>query len=310
MKDSDTIDNFSNKQQVQAYENSRPRYPKEMMIDLVKEHKKSIINNNSNNRNIVYDSNNILLDVATGTGQIASKLTNDFQTVIATDISNKQLSVPINKYKDIKNLHFIEGNAHDLELVLKESIKLNIIKNNTTKVDVITLGQCFHWFNKDKFFLSANKVLKSTGIIAICGYNFIRVMNPGFNEASLKFYKTVRPYFDFDRGILENEYKDIEFPKQYCINRYNYIQKLQVSSDLMYNYCLSSSAYHCYMKKYFGEDYISRSSKNDKINSHQDTSITDPLKELENYISEYKKTNSDVIDIEIDYFMIILNKKI
>lgn len=76
-------DNFS--KQASGYSKFRPQYPDEMIdyiISFVKNKKQA-------------------LDIATGNGQVASKLSAFFETVYATDISQKQLDNAIVKENTI-----------------------------------------------------------------------------------------------------------------------------------------------------------------------------------------------------------------
>jgi len=66
-------DNFS--KQAVDYSKFRPQYPKEMIECII-----SFVNNKST-----------ALDIATGNGQVAHKLSAYFKKVYATDISQKQL---------------------------------------------------------------------------------------------------------------------------------------------------------------------------------------------------------------------------
>lgn len=66
-------DNFSN--QASEYSKFRPSYPPELIEHIVS----------------FTESREMALDVATGNGQIAQKLSEYFQTVYATDISENQL---------------------------------------------------------------------------------------------------------------------------------------------------------------------------------------------------------------------------
>lgn len=66
-------DNFS--KQAVDYSKFRPQYPEEMIRYLI-----SFVDNKS-----------IALDLATGNGQVAHKLSAHFKNVFATDISQKQL---------------------------------------------------------------------------------------------------------------------------------------------------------------------------------------------------------------------------
>jgi SAM-dependent methyltransferase len=78
--------------------------------------------------------------------------------------------------------------------------------------DLITVGQALHWFDIPKFFDEAKRVGKPGGVIAVWGYGLLKI-NPEIDEKLYHFYtKVVGPYWDKERKLVDEQYKNIPFP--------------------------------------------------------------------------------------------------
>src|SRR6478735_7435496 len=121
-------DNFS--QQSKAYANFRPRYPAALYDFLY-------------TQITAFDK---ALDIATGNGQVAVELSKKFNEVHATDISPKQLA----EAPALPNVFY------KIERAEESSFPGNYF-------DLITTAQAIHWFNFDKFYNTAKRMLKQDG---------------------------------------------------------------------------------------------------------------------------------------------------
>lgn len=134
-------------------------------------------------------------DCATGNGQIAQHLATRYTEVIATDISKKQLA---NAYL-ANNIHYQICPAEKTSLPSQH-------------VNLITVGQALHWFDREAFFSEAKRVLAPGGILAAIGYSFLHI-NPKVDQLILHFYSDiVGPYWDEARKLVEEKYASINFP--------------------------------------------------------------------------------------------------
>lgn len=250
-------DVFSFDNQSIQYDIARPTYPDELI-----------------NKILQYCTNkDCVLDVATGTGILLFPLSKHFNKSIGIDISETQISIPKEKYKDYHNLEFKIGDAHKLEEVKKD-----------TKYDAICVAQGFHWFDDKLFFESAKKVLKENGIIALAGYNMLRILNnKEFETLVNDWYSLIKPHFEFDRTILENEYQSYTFPYD-LIKKFNFVKKQEVKLSKVITYLESFSAYRCYLK-------------NNKSNE-------DPIVIIKNYMD---KSGDIDVSTETDFFLFILS---
>lgn len=170
-------DNFS--KQAVDYSKFRPQYPEEMIEFIV-----SFVNNKST-----------ALDVATGNGQVAHKLSTHFKKVFATDISQKQLDNVIQA---------------DNIIYSKESAEKTSFENQ--EFDLIIVAQAVHWFDFELFYKEIYRILKPEGIFAVMGYGLFST-NPDSDKILQHFYyNIVGPYWDAERKYLDESYETIPFP--------------------------------------------------------------------------------------------------
>ena len=134
-------------------------------------------------------------DCATGSGQAALGLVNDFNKVIATDASRRQIENAIRHEK----ISYQVAPAH------KTAIRME-------SIDLITVAQALHWFEFDRFYNEAKRVLKPQGIIAVWTYNLLSI-TPEIDSMIKYFYMDiVGEFWPPERRFVENGYKNIPFP--------------------------------------------------------------------------------------------------
>lgn len=170
-------DNFS--QQAAAYVQFRPYYPEALIEYLV-----SFVSHRQT-----------ALDVATGNGQVAEKLSSHFETVYATDISEKQLANATRKSNIIYKKEAAESTGF-----------------SDRQFDLITVAQAVHWFQFDLFYKEVYRILKPDGVFAILGYGLFST-NPDSDRILMDYYHNiVGPYWDAERKYVDEMYETIPFP--------------------------------------------------------------------------------------------------
>ena len=134
-------------------------------------------------------------DCATGNGQVAGYLSDYFQVVFATDISQQQLNNAIKK----DNIVYSVGSGE----------KSNFADH---QFDLITVAQALHWFDRDKFYEEVRRVGKDGSLLAIWGYAFLNIQ-PDIDKIIMNFYSNVIGlYWDEARRLVEEEYRSLSFP--------------------------------------------------------------------------------------------------
>ena len=134
-------------------------------------------------------------DCATGNGQAAALLSPLFEKITATDISEKQLQLAIQK----PNIMYATGKAAPTNF-----------PDNT--FDLITVAQAYHWFPFDLFEKEVKRVGKAGSIIAVWGYNIPLCNNEGINAVVRHFYKDIMgSYWDAERKYVDDFYSTVPF---------------------------------------------------------------------------------------------------
>jgi ubiquinone/menaquinone biosynthesis C-methylase UbiE len=176
--------------QSKEYAGSRPTYPRalfEFIVGLV-------------------DEKNLAWDCATGNGQAALVLADYFKRVIASDISARQLE----NARQERNIKYQIFRAEDTPL-----------KDNS--VDLITIAQALHWFDFDRFYSEARRVLSKRkvgktcegvrGIIAAWAYG-LHTISPEVDKVTHQLYEDILgdKYCPPERKYVEERYETIPFP--------------------------------------------------------------------------------------------------
>jgi SAM-dependent methyltransferase len=134
-------------------------------------------------------------DCATGSGQAAVELARHFRHVIATDASAQQI-------QSAKSQPGVE-----YRVAAAESSGLE-----NASVDLITVAQAAHWFDLDRFYAEAKRVVRPQGVIALWGYG--RLILPGtLDEPLAHFYEhVIGPYWSPERALIDEGYRNLAFP--------------------------------------------------------------------------------------------------
>ncbi len=207
--------------QAKAYATFRPTYPASLYEFLLKQLPK----------------HNTAWDCATGNGQVANQLANHFETVFATDISQRQLDQTIPR----NNIFYSISPAE---------------KTNFTdqQFDLVTVGQALHWFDQNLFYEEVKRVCKPGGLLAVWGYALLNI-EPGIDDEILHFYNhIVGPYWDSARRLLEEEYQTISFPFEEIVSP-GFSIKVEWTLSQMAGYLSSWSSTQKYIQQ-VGQDPV------------------------------------------------------
>ncbi|KAM6970555.1 putative methyltransferase [Aplochiton taeniatus] len=98
----------------------------------------------------------LAVDVGCGSGQGTVLLANHFVSVVGTDVSPAQLEVAM-KYGTAPNILYRECPAEGLPCP-------------DGSVALVTAMSAFHWFDRQRFLLEADRVLKPRGCLALLNY--------------------------------------------------------------------------------------------------------------------------------------------
>ena len=83
---------------------------------------------------------------------------------------------------------------------------------DSASVDLILVAQALHWFDLDRFFTEAKRVLKDDGVLAVSSYKILEI-TPEIDVIIWKFYReTTGPFWPPERDLVETNYEDIQLP--------------------------------------------------------------------------------------------------
>src|SRR2546422_3157121 len=109
--------------------------------------------------------NSLVWDCACGNGQAALDLARHFERIIATDASREQIASATPHAK----VEFRVASAEQSGLEA-ESVRL------------LTVAQALHWFDLDRFYAEAGRVLKPGGVLAVWAYGINGVEGDEVNQ--------------------------------------------------------------------------------------------------------------------------------
>jgi SAM-dependent methyltransferase len=171
-------DHFS--KQAVDYAKFRPRYP-QRLFDYLRS---------------IAPTWQLAWDCGTGNGQAAVGLASVFDHVIATDASEKQIA---------------NAQAHQLIEYRVEPAENSGIGSGT--VDLILVAQALHWFDLERFYKEATRVLKPDGVLAASAYNLLHIEN-AIDEVVNRYYQqVVGPFWPAERELVER-FAELPFPFQ------------------------------------------------------------------------------------------------
>ena len=165
--------------QSSAYARYRPTYPQELFDYILQftEHR------------------SVAWDCATGNGQAAVFLSEYFREVIATDISEAQISNAMQR----SNIHYQVCPAE----------KTPFPDNS---FDLITIAQAYHWLDADTFQREATRVGRQNAVVAAWGYQLLNSADDALNTLIRRLYSDiVGPYWDRERKHVDASYQTVRF---------------------------------------------------------------------------------------------------
>lgn len=211
------VDKFTGKAKI--YNKYRSSYPVQCIDD--------IIASNPSNKNM------IIADIGAGTGKLTELFLKRGIKVIAVEPNHDMINIAKENLSEYGNL--IKFN--------EESAENTKIENNS--VDVITVAQAFHWFDKELFKNECKRILKENGTIAIM-WNFLDYKK----ELEGKIIDIQKKYTKLTFNASEEKQRDEDIIQFFGENKYklkiyenNYLQNYEnfIGNQLSMSYSLKES---------------------------------------------------------------------
>ena len=138
----------------------------------------------------------LVWDCACGNGQATVDLAECFERVIATDASREQVA---------------SATAHPKVEYRVAPAEQSGLPDES--VGLVTVAQALHWFDLERFYAEAKRVLNAYGVLAAWAYGVNEVQGDAINELVQVFYSnTVGPYWPPERKLVEEGYRSLRFP--------------------------------------------------------------------------------------------------
>ena len=135
-------------------------------------------------------------DCGTGSGQAAVGLARHFDRVIATDASAKQIAMAS------------EHASIDYRVAAASESGLG-----PESFDIVTVAQAIHWFDRERFYEEARRVMQPDAAIVVWAYGDPVLDDPAL-EAIVHAYNrgTIESYWRPERNLILEELRTISFP--------------------------------------------------------------------------------------------------
>lgn len=157
-------------------------------------------------------------DCATGNGQAALGLAEHFQQVIATDASREQIESAFSHERVSYRVALAE--APGLE---------------PRSVDLVTVAQAVHWFDRSKFYAEVKRVLKPSGVIAVWCYGLCAVTSDVDAVLQRFYHSEIGPYWPPERRLIDEDYRTIEFPfEEMMVPAFQMVQRWDLAGFMAY----------------------------------------------------------------------------
>jgi SAM-dependent methyltransferase len=181
---------------VENYIKYRPSYPSKIIKFLVDEK--------------ILSKNSIIADVGSGTGILSELFLKNGNKVFGVEPNTEMRRAAEKLLMKYQNFVSIHSSAENTSLL-------------SNSIDIITVGQAFHWFNVERTKAEFKDILKPDGYVVLI-WNNRRKTNPGFSSQYEQFisrygtdYKQIRKneknvdnFFQYKKKIFEN-YQELDF---------------------------------------------------------------------------------------------------
>lgn len=137
----------------------------------------------------------LAVDVGAGNGQAAVALAEHYDRVIAIEPSAAQIA----SAQASPKVTYRQGSAEATGI-------------DDASADLVTAAQAFHWFEHDRFFAEARRIVRAGGLLSVWCYGLAEI-SPEVDAAVRELYEDLLgPYWEPERRSVERGYRDVASP--------------------------------------------------------------------------------------------------
>ena len=183
------------------YEKGRPAYPEQLFDYLLKTQ--------------LVQSNTTVADIGAGTGIFTSQLSPFVSNIFAVEPNEDMRKKAEKRYKGFSNIISVNGTAENTTL-------------SANSVDLITVAQAFHWFDRASFKLECQRILSCRGKVFLVWNDrplTSKIIKDNF-EVNKKFcpnFKGSSNGIDFSKNgfmdFFEGDFKLVEFENNFLYDK-------------------------------------------------------------------------------------------
>lgn len=170
-------DHFSG--HAKLYAQARPTYPESLIAETA----------------ALTSSCELAWDSGTGSGQAAHLLARHFAQVHATDASAQQIAAS----EPSERIHFAVEQAEHCSLP-------------DGSADLVLAAQAMHWYDLNRFYAEARRVLKPGGLLAAIGYGWFYVDAEVDQIIGRTLLRRLQPHWQPGNWLLVDGYRSLSFP--------------------------------------------------------------------------------------------------
>lgn len=134
-------------------------------------------------------------DCATGNGQAARGLAKYFARVEATDASAQQ----VGQATPVPNVNYSMQPAEHTSFA-------------ASSFDAVCVAQAIHWFDVERFYSEARRVLRPGGVVLVTAYGWATVSQAFDAVLDCAILEPIRPHWPPQNQLIMDGYRDLPFP--------------------------------------------------------------------------------------------------
>lgn len=134
-------------------------------------------------------------DCGTGNGQAAIALTQWFEQVCATDLSQQQIAQATPAANIVYSVQPAEATSFP-----------------NAYFDAVVVAQALHWFDRPRFWAEVQRVLRPGGVFAAWGYDWCQITPELDHCIQVYLRDVIYPYWSHQVQCLWNGYQDSQMP--------------------------------------------------------------------------------------------------